>query len=314
MTTPPDELPVPPRSRPEARAFGTTDPGITDSEIEAIRRSAETTVRRANEHPWSLADVDWSAVRPENLTADDHSIVRFVTYVEDHIPAFLSFNLTAFPTTGEISMATYHRNREYARFLFAWANDEEKHASALTRYQLVSEIADEKSLAEDLADVGRKPFSMPYEDPLEAFLYLFLQEKATQLFYQHYRQVVKEPLLQQLLHFMGRDEARHYAFYSRLIEESLGRAGGRTLARAKDVLSTFRMPLDGVYNGYWRIALRLVDRVGHDHTEAYFALDKLIRRFVDTIGDADAEDFGHFLRTVQRMPLSGQRSNDALFQ
>ncbi|MEU6324925.1 acyl-ACP desaturase [Streptomyces sp. NPDC047009] len=275
---------------------------IADSEIAAIRRSAETTVRRTAEHPWSLADVDWSAVRPERLTDDDHSIVRFVTYVEDHIPAFLSFNLSAFPTTGDITTTTYHRNREYARFLFAWANDEEKHASALSRYQLVSEIADEATLAEDLAEVGRKPFAMPYEDPLEAFLYLFMQEKATQLFYQHYRQVVQEPVLRQLLHFMSRDEARHFAFYSRLIEESLGRVGPRTLDRARDVLATFRMPLDGVYDGYWRIALKVVDRVGHDHTEAYYALDKLVRRFVDTLGTREADDFGHFLRTVQRMP------------
>lgn len=275
---------------------------IADSQIATIRRSAQSTVRRTAEHSWSVEDVDWSAVRPENLTDDDHSIVRFVTYVEDHIPAFLSFNLSAFPTTGDISTTTYHRNREYARFLFAWANDEEKHASALSRYQLTAQIADEASLAEDLADVGRKPFSMPYDDPLEAFLYLFMQEKATQLFYQHYHEVVQEPVLRQLLHLMSRDEARHFAFYSRLIEESLERASSQTLDRAKNVLATFRMPLDGVYDGYWRIALKVVDRVGHDHTEAYFALEKLVRRFADTLGTPEADDFSRLVRTVQRMP------------
>ncbi|MFF4247978.1 acyl-ACP desaturase [Streptomyces sp. NPDC001822] len=275
---------------------------ITESEIEVIRRSAVTTVRRTAEHPWSLSDVNWSEVRPEELTDDDRSIVRFITYVEDHIPAFLSFNLSAFPTTGDISTATYHRNREYARFLFAWANDEEKHASALSEYQLVSEMADEKSLADDLAEVGRQPFSMDYEDPLEAFLYLFMQEKATQLFYQHYRAALSEPVLQQLLRLMARDEARHFAFYSRVIEESLGRAGAKTLSRAKDVLSTFQMPLDGVYDGYWRLALKVVDRVGHDHTEAYEALDKLVRRFVNTLGTPEVDDFGRFVKTVQKMP------------
>lgn len=278
------------------------DEVISQSEIVAMRDAAAMFVRRTAERPWSLADVDWGAVRGEELTADDRMIVRFITYVEDHIPEFLTINLNAFPTTGDISAATYHRNREYARFLVAWASDEDKHASALRRYQLTSEMADEAGLAADLAEVGRKPFEMPYEDPLEAFIYLFLQEKATQLFYQHYLQVVQEPVLRSLLQLMSRDEAKHFAFYSRLIEESLGRASDKTLDRAKSVLSDFKMPLDGVYDGYWRLALKVVDRVGHDHTEAFLALKKLVRRFSSTVGTPEADDFGKLIRTAQRMP------------
>ncbi|MEU9289037.1 acyl-ACP desaturase [Streptomyces sp. NPDC048275] len=277
-------------------------PEIADSQIAAIRRSTAVVNKRTSESGWSLSDIDWSATRAADLTDDDHSIVRFITYVEDHIPAFLSFNLTAFPTTGDISVSTYHRNREYARFLFAWANDEEKHASALSHYQLAASIADEQTLNEDLAEVGRKPFAIQYEDPLEAFLYLLLQEKATQLFYRNYRQVVKEPVLRQLLHLMSRDEARHFGFYSRLVEESLERDGAHTLDRAREVLADFRMPLDGMYPGYWRTALKVVDRVGHDHTEAYFALEKLVRRFAHSLDARDVDEFRTFLRTIQRMP------------
>jgi acyl-[acyl-carrier-protein] desaturase len=275
---------------------------ISDSELATVHLAATKTVQRGTEQSWAIADLDWAGVRPEKLTEDDRAIVRFVTYVEDHIPEFLSYNLNAFPTTGDISAATYQRNRAYARFLFSWANDEEKHASALSRYQLASEIADEESLAADLAAVGRQPFQVTYEDPLEAFLYLFLQEKATQLFYRHYLQVVREPVLRSLLHHMSRDEARHFAFYSQMVEESLGRANGPTLARAKDVLGSFRMPLDGVYRGYWRLAVKVVDRVGHDHTEAFFALEKLIRKTAGKSGAMEADDFGTLVRAAQRMP------------
>lgn len=275
---------------------------MENDQTATIRRATEMVAQLTHERGWSPSDIDWSAARPEALSKDDHAIVRYITYVEDHIPAFLSFNLAAFPTTGDISVATYHRNREYARFLFAWANDEEKHASTLSRYQVALGIADEQSLAEDLAEVGRKPFSITYQDPVEAFLYLLLQEKATQLFYRNYSQVVEEPVLRQLLQLMSRDEAKHFAFYFRLIEESLARDGAHTLDRARDVLANFRMPLDGAYSGYWRTALKVVDRVGHDHTESYSALETLVRRSANSLSTSDVDDFSRFLRTVQKIP------------
>jgi acyl-[acyl-carrier-protein] desaturase len=275
---------------------------VSEPEVAAVRESAALTVRRAAEGRWSLEDVNWAAVRPENLTADDHVIIRYITFVEDHIPTYLSFNLAAFPTAGQDDVRVYQRNREYFRFLLAWANDEERHACALSQYQLAAEMTDEAGLARELADVGRGSWSLPYADPLEAFIYLFMQEKATQLFYQHYRQAVREPVLKSLLGYLIRDESRHFAFYSRLVEESLHRAGPTTLAAAKNVLANFRMPLDGAFDGYWRMAVTVVDSVGHDHTEAYDALGKLVGRYADTVGTPEAEDLGRLIRAVQRMP------------
>lgn len=278
-----------------------TRPEVTD-EITVLRTSARTAARQSAAHAWTIDGLDWRSLRPDNLTDDDRTIVRFLTFVEDHIPAYLTFALSAFPTTGDMDVSTYRRNREYFRFLLAWGNDEEKHASALVRYQVRAEIADEHRLAAELADVGRKPWSLPYEDPLELFVYTFLQEKATQLFYQRYQQVVGEPVLKELLARLSRDEARHFAFYSRLVENSLRSAGPRALDGVRNVLSTFRMPLDGSLDGYWRMGLAAVDAVGHDHTEAYDAIDKLVRRFVDRLGVPEVEDLGRLIRAAQRMP------------
>jgi hypothetical protein len=62
------------------------------------------------------------------------------------------------------------------------------------------------------------------------------------------------------------------------------------------------MPLDGVLDGYWRMGLAAVDAVGHDHTEAYDALGKMIRRFADTLGAPSVDDLTRLIRASQRMP------------
>ncbi|WP_434447579.1 acyl-ACP desaturase [Lentzea sp. E54] len=265
-----------------------------------VLREARQKVTRVR--PWEVEDLDWSRLEPERLTDDDRTIVRFLTFVEDHIPDYLTFSLSAFPTTGDLDLATYQRNREYFRFLLAWGNDEERHASALTTYQIRAGLSGEKELTEELARVGMTPWSLPYQEPLELFVYTFLQEKATQLFYQRYQRVVTEPLLRELLGRLAKDEARHFAFYSRLVEDALSRSGDRAITSVRNVLSTFQMPLDGSLDGYWRMGLAAVDRVGHDHTEAYDAIGKLVQRFVDTLGAPTVDELGKLIQTAQRMP------------
>jgi acyl-[acyl-carrier-protein] desaturase len=268
----------------------------------SMRRATAHAVRRCAARAWSLEDVSWNKVRPDDLTADDRSIVQLITYVEDHIPSYLSFLLSAFPTTGDLDVVTYVQNRSYAGFLIAWAYDEEKHAAALTRYQICAGMADEEKLLKQLADAGRKPWGLPYEDPLELYVYAFLQEKATQLFYQRYQRVVREPLLKELLARLAMDEARHFGLYAKLVENCLKEAGPEALMGVKNVLGSFRMPLDGLLDGYWRMALAAVDTVQHDHTEAYNAIGRLVRGFSGSFGTPEVEDLMNVIGQVQRMP------------
>ncbi|WP_199442851.1 acyl-ACP desaturase [Umezawaea beigongshangensis] len=284
----------------ESRAEESRAEGVPPEALET-RRVVEQAVRRSGQHRWDLEDVNWDRVRAEELTEDDRTVVRFLTYIEDHIPWYLNFFLDAFPTT-DVDLATYARNREYFRFLVMWANDEEKHAAALTRYQVTAEMADEATVLRQLAAEGGKPWDLPYEHPLELYTYAFLQEKATQLFYQRYQRVVREPLLRDLLGKLAADEARHFGLYSHLVANSLATVGPRALDGVKNVLSTFEMPLNGVLDGYWRMALRVVDRVGHDHTEAYDSLGRLVGRFSDQFGTPDVDDLWRLIRDVQRMP------------
>jgi acyl-[acyl-carrier-protein] desaturase len=268
-----------------------------------VRRLVGPAVRRAAERGWSLDDLDWAGLRPELLSEADRSVVRFITYVEDHIPGYLSWLLTAFPVDGaDLPVPVIATHREYFRFFVAWAHDEEQHAAVLTHYQERSGMADPETLRLDLAAEGRKHFSLPYLEPLETFAYTMIQEKATQLFYQQFRHVVSEPLLADLLLRLARDEARHYALYSRVVEQYLRRDSAAATPYLKQVLRTFRMPLAETLPRYRHWSNRVAATVGYDHTEAYECLLRMVDRYVSRPGTGDANDLSELWLGTRTLP------------
>ncbi|MEV6319187.1 acyl-ACP desaturase [Streptomyces sp. NPDC051776] len=270
---------------------------------EEIGELARKAVSRAETRQWSIDELSWAALRPEELTETDRSVVRFITFIEDHIPGYLTYFLDALPVSGtDLAIEEICFNREYFRFLISWANDEERHAAVLTRYQIEAGMSSPEVLTRELAEEGRKKFALPYENPVQAFTYTLVQEKATQLFYQRFKAVANEPVLRDLLHRLARDEARHFAFYSELVGAYIKRHGlAATVPDLKDVLSTFRMPLADTLNGYWRWSLKIMDATSYDHTEAYEALVRLVRDFATSRGNASAIDLAEFVHRIRGM-------------
>lgn len=267
-----------------------------------MHRLADDAVARATERAWSIDTLDWSGIRPERLTDTDRSVVRFITFIEDHIPGYLSYFLNAFPVVGDdLAIEEFCFNREYFRFLVAWAHDEERHASVLTRYQITAGMNEPDALLTELAEEGRKRFSLPYEHPVQAFTYTLVQEKATQLFYQRFRNVVTEPLLRDLLGRLARDEARHFAFYANLVGVYLQRDGAKAVPNLKEVIGTFRMPLADTLKGYWRWSLQVADAASYDHTEAYESVARLVNDFASSSGAADVDDLGSFVAAIRKI-------------
>lgn len=269
-----------------------------------IRAALVPAVQRGAERGWHLESLDWARLEPDRLSEMDRSAIRFVTCIEDHLPGYLDWMLTAFPTTGrDQDIAVFRANREYFRFLVAWAYDEERHAAALTRYQLAAGIAeDEEDLLSDLAQEGAKSFSLPYDHPLRVFTYALIQEKATQLFYQRFLAGVREPVLRDLLRLMARDEARHFAAYSKLVASYLARSKAEAAPHLKEVVATFRMPLATTLTGYRRWSFELADSFGYDHTEAYAALGRIVAEFVAHPGQAGADEMMGLLDSLGRLP------------
>lgn len=271
--------------------------------LDTVRANVEAVIQRGADRAWSLGDLDWAAVRPERLSEADRSVVRFLTYIEDHLPGYLSWLLRSFPVDGAEQPATAVAvHREYFRFFVAWSYDEECHASALTRYQEVSGIADGSALRLQLAEEGRKHFDKPYLEPLEIFAYTMLQEKATQLFYQQFRGVAREPLLRDLLLRLARDEARHFGLYAHLVEEYLRRDPASAAPHLKEVLQTFRMPLAETLPRYRRWSDEVAGTVGYDYTECFTALDRMIDKYARSSARSGTTELVLLLQAIRAMP------------
>ena len=239
---------------------------------------------------WDVeTSVDWSRADAGRLTEGQRSAVRFVTFIEDHLPGYFALYQRHFPLNEDTGPAAFAHNRELYHFTVRWAFEEDTHARALARYQLESGMTDAASLRAELTAEGRKTFTMPYDQPVQYFAYALVQEKATQIFYSQLRGAVGDPVLQALLTRLSRDEARHFVFFADVTSRYLREYGDTMVEPIREVIASFRMPLAETIKGYWRWALRISEVAHFDHTDAYGHLATVINRAVDAKSDRLAE-------------------------
>ncbi|MEC3918557.1 acyl-ACP desaturase [Nocardia sp. CDC160] len=232
---------------------------------------------------------DWAAADAERLTDGQRSAVRFVTFIEDHLPGYFDVYQRFFPVDDSVELPAFIHNRELYHFTVRWALEEDTHARALNRYQVASGIAERDSLRAELAIEGQKPFDLPYEHPVQFFAYALVQEKATQMYYHQLRDVSGDPVLAAVLSRLARDEARHFSFMADVVSRYLRVQGDDVVEPIRDVIANFRMPLADTMRGYWRWALRIADVADYDHTAAYEHLLKVLDRAVDARTDRMGE-------------------------
>lgn len=228
---------------------------------------------------------DWAAADAARLTEAERSAVEFITIIEDHLPGYFAVYAENFPTDDSVDLDTFAHNRELYHFTVRWAQEEDTHARVLARYQLETGMAEAGPLRAGLAAEGRKRFELPYGQAVQFFTYPLVQEKATQIYYQHLRQVVGDPLLAEVLARLSRDEARHFTFFADMLRLYLVRYGDAVVEPIREVIADFRMPLADTVRGYWRWALRVAGTARYDHTEAYEHLVKVVNRAVDARSD-----------------------------
>lgn len=282
----------------------TTATGPATTDIEVVADAVNWFLERSGIRPWDqYRDIDWTKLDPERLTEGHRSAVEFITFIEDHLPGYFALYEELMPVDGSVPVDEYIYNREYYHFTVKWAQEEDRHAHTLFAYQVRAGMATEAELRRRLAEEGRKRFEVPYRQPIQIFTYTLLQEKATQLFYQQLCQLVDEPVLRSLLTHLARDESRHFAFFSRLVEAHMRRNGPALAAPIREVLTSFKMPLATTLRNYWRWSLRLADVAGgYDHTEAYEELARIVQRAADGRTATYAEDLADLVRKIRHLP------------
>ncbi|OHV45833.1 acyl-ACP desaturase [Pseudofrankia sp. BMG5.36] len=270
-----------PGSGPVRPALGPLLPAADIADVaEAFHRAAPSARR------WDVeSSIAWEVADAGRLTDGQASAVQFITLIEDHLPGYIGVYERAFPLDEDVDLETFIHNRELYHFTIRWGFEEDTHARALFRYQVASGLADPASLRRELAVEGRKPFELPHDHAVSLLAYALVQEKATQIYYQQLRAVVGDPVLADVLGYLARDEARHFAFLADVVERYLRLYGDAVVEPIREVVAQFRMPLADTIRGYWRWALRIADTARYDHTDAYGHLIRIVNHAVDARTD-----------------------------
>jgi hypothetical protein len=259
------------------------DPSLIDIETHVEK------YLRTNDHVGynRFADFDWATL-PESVARsslrDLHiNAVETAMLVEDHIPGYGAEYTRLFSMTepGRDDVEAW-RHRQMLHFVFRWVAEEDRHAHLLELWLRHSGRRDPERLTQLMVYEGQKQYHAPHDIPSQLFAYTALQEKATQLYYTCLRHAVDEPVLRDALAKMSQDEARHAAFFSSLVVDSLVHGNQRTIQLLREALEQFAMPLADMLDNYKRKAIQMVYAAnGYDYKEAYDYFARLVQRVLN---------------------------------
>ena len=213
----------------------------------------------ADSSNWNrFSSIPSEQILPELLSNGQKEAIAFCTVVEDHTPRYIEDYRRRFPIDSRQDISTSLANRELFHFLVRWGAEEDRHAQALAYYQIRSGIVkNQEELEEELIRENIKNFDLGFSQPVQVFTYTFLQEKATQIYYQALSRAVKEPILKTLLLHLSRDESRHFSFFADMLDAYVECHQTRVLPLILEVASSYRMPLFNTMPDYARKAIRM---------------------------------------------------------
>lgn len=219
-------------------------------------------LRRADRMGWSpydLVDQDniRSLARPERLSEVQLGAVRTVLFVEDHLPGYLSEYLRIM-TDPDVPDDQQIVNRKALHYTFRWVAEEDRHAHVLEMYLTRTGLVKPADLEQEMLRERQTGYAFPYQQMVEGFIYLALQEKATHLYYRALAKDIDEPLLKAILGRMGADEASHGAFFYDLLIKGFKGDLDALAKKVSAVANEFKMPVQNNLLNYRRQLLGMM--------------------------------------------------------
>ncbi|MBI4347545.1 MAG: acyl-ACP desaturase [Elusimicrobia bacterium] len=242
---------------------------------------------------------DWASVRGELLTEEQLSALRTAMLVEDHIPGYSRAYHDLFALTPDLPAAELTFRRAMLHFVFKWTSDEDRHAHTLENYLAATGRVDAEALGAEMRAAAVQPYRAPHPDGLQMAVYTVVQEKATQVFYAKLRDACAEPVARQVLDALSQDEARHCGFFSDLLRIYLEAPSGVDLAKIKEAVVEFKMPLYGVLDDYRRRSILMMRAArGYDFRDAFGLIKQALGRFADARSDSRTHGLAELLEAL----------------
>jgi acyl-[acyl-carrier-protein] desaturase len=126
-----------------------------------------------------------------------------------------------------------------------WTAEEDRHGAALRDYSRAAGLFRMRCIERRQFDYLRRGFAPSYDaGPYHLLAYTVVQERATQIAYGKIAEAAgeTEPTLRLLMLRIATEEARHFAFYRRLLADAVALDPEPVVAAAADVLCDFDMP------------------------------------------------------------------------
>jgi len=251
-------------------------PGVIDDVLYTYLRRAD----RMGWSPYDLVDAEnLSAVaRPERLSAVQLGAVKTVLFVEDHLPGYLSEYLRIM-TDPDVPDEQQIVNRHALHYTFRWVAEEDRHAHVLEMYLTRTGLVKREELEQDMLRERQTGYAFPYQQMVEGFIYLALQEKATHLYYRALAKDVDEPLLKTILLKMGADEASHGAFFYDLLTKGFRGDLDQLARKVSAVANDFKMPVQNNLLNYRRQLLGMMRAApSYRHGDVFADMMKAVER------------------------------------
>lgn len=196
-----------------------------------------------NKRRWSIFDdIPWDRLDVSKITESTAQCVEIFCSEELYVPDYSSKGL-------EMVRSMFGM----AWFQTCWAFEESRHGLVFREYLTRSGLRSEAEFAALEAGIFSKAWKLPCETPRRMACYGALQEGATYVAYKVQKDRARsagDQVLEAIFHFVGRDEAAHGGFYRAIIELELSEDRDGTVADLAQVLSTFKMPGDGLIPNY----------------------------------------------------------------
>ena len=192
--------------------------------------------------PIDLEGIDWEDI-PRHPLSDD--VLRILAYMQD-----VESHTVVFPRTFFSQRAL--EDEYVGPFLVCWLYEEGMHGRALSKFlhcagQPVAPRTRRRTTLRDRIDrTVTRIMSSTWSDFLALHMAWGAAHECTTI--QSYRRLIEQndhPVLNELLHRIMRDEARHFAFYMWQAEQRLARPGVQRMVRA--IMDRFYAPVGAAH-------------------------------------------------------------------
>jgi len=244
--------------------------------------------------PIDLDGIDWDAI-PAHPIADD--VIRILTYMQD-----VESHTVVFPRT--IFSKRALEDECVGPFLICWLYEEGMHGRALAKFlecagHAIPPRSRERTTLRDRVDrTATRMMSAAWKDFIALHMAWGAVHECTTI--QAYLRLTERndhPILNELLHRIIRDEARHYAFYMWQAGQHLARPGVARIVRG--IMDRFYSPVGSSHQP--DALARWVSGFLFDGEEGRRAATHIDRSIARLPGFADASLLGDWLqRNVYR--------------